>query len=100
MYPEHLSYYTPTTLTRVLNKTGYSKISLYSENISIFVTLESLGFSSNARNSVSSGMQTVTTKSKALSTIKILINKLLNMAGTGTSIKAIYKKSALSDKAT
>ena len=95
MYPEHLSYYTPATLNRILKKTNYSKISLYSENIGVFVILESLGFSSNTRISVSSGIQTATTRSKALSTIKILINKLLNMTGTGTSIKAIYKKSAL-----
>jgi len=100
MYPEHLSYYTPATLNSVLNKTGYSKISLYSENIGVFVILESLGFSSNARISVSGGIQSATTKSKALSTIKILINKFLNMAGNATSIKAIYKKSALSNKAT
>jgi len=99
MYPEHLSYYTPATLNRILKKTSYSKISLYSENIGVFVILESLGFSSNTRISVSSGIQTATTGSKALSTIKILINKLLNMAGIGTSIKAIYKKSAPSKKA-
>ena len=98
MYPEHLSYYTPATLNSVLNKNGFSKISLYSENIGVFVILESLGFSSNARISVSGGIQTATTKSKALSKIKKLLNKLLNMAGTGTNIKAIYKKSALSNK--
>jgi 2-polyprenyl-3-methyl-5-hydroxy-6-metoxy-1,4-benzoquinol methylase len=100
MYPEHLSYYTPATLNHVLKKNGYSKISLYTENISIFVILESLGFSSNAQNSVSCGMQAATTKSKVLSTVKILINKLLNMTGTGTSIKAIYKKQGLSNQAT
>lgn len=57
----------------------------------IFVILGGLGFSSNAQISVSSWIQTATTKSKALSTIKILINKLLNTAGTGTSIKAFTK---------
>jgi len=55
------------------------------------VILESLGLVSNAQISVSSGIQTATTKSKALSTIKILINKLFNRAGTGTSIKAFTK---------
>jgi SAM-dependent methyltransferase len=36
MYPEHLCYYTPETLHRLLRQAGFQKISVFSKNISFF----------------------------------------------------------------
>ncbi|NMQ20634.1 class I SAM-dependent methyltransferase [Candidatus Competibacter phosphatis] len=35
-YPEHISYYSPKTLHKLLTQCGFEKIYLYTENISIF----------------------------------------------------------------
>jgi hypothetical protein len=34
-YPEHLTYFTPKTLNHALVKSNFSKIKIYTENISI-----------------------------------------------------------------
>ena len=38
--PEHLSYFTPKTLNKVLGEGGFRKLSLKTENISIFRVIE------------------------------------------------------------
>ena len=92
-YPEHLTYFTPKTLNLVLEKTEFSKVQIYTENISLYRILQGLGASKKSQISISDNIQSLTAPAGALSKMKKLINKILSLFGIGVSIVAIYKKS-------
>ena len=101
--PEHLSYFSPKTLNKVLSEKGFRKLSLKTENISIFRLIEYFNthiFSKkNKKNKLklspqaaSDKMQSLTNNNSFLSFSKKIINFLLNFFNLGSSIKAVYQK--------
>jgi 2-polyprenyl-3-methyl-5-hydroxy-6-metoxy-1,4-benzoquinol methylase len=100
VYPEHISYYSPKTLDLALRKCGYERVSLRTENISIFRIMQFF----NRRNvsklsaeklnpeNVSEAAQYTVHNSAFLKFIKKAINTILNFTGTGSSLVAVYRK--------
>ncbi len=97
-YPEHISYYSPKTLHKLLTKSGFKKIHLYTENISIFRIVEYMRNSKNEKNvhlnpeAISAKAQKLVSENIFAKAIKNLLNKLLNITKSGTSIVAVYRK--------
>jgi 2-polyprenyl-3-methyl-5-hydroxy-6-metoxy-1,4-benzoquinol methylase len=89
-YPEHLTYYTPTSIHNTLVKSGFSK-----------VKLESTGFSKREFNpnmreinmEKEENLRNKIEDRKLLSVLKKLINKTLSFTHTGDTIKGYYIKS-------
>jgi 2-polyprenyl-3-methyl-5-hydroxy-6-metoxy-1,4-benzoquinol methylase len=102
VYPEHISYYSPKTLDLALRKCGYERVSLRTENFSVFRIIQFF----NRRNvsklsaenfnpeKVSEAAQYTVQKSAFLKFIKRAINTILNFTGTGSSLIAVYRKVA------
>lgn len=102
VYPEHISYYSPKTLDLALRKCGYERVSLRTENISLFRIIQFF----NRRNvsklsaenlnpeKVSEVAQYAVQNSAFLKFVKKVINAILNFTGTGSSLIAVYRKVA------
>lgn len=98
MPPEHLSYFTPRTLDKVMNDNGLKKVYLKTENISIFRIMEffnkrnkNKGLSSKASpQDISDKVQRAVNKNLFLNVVKSSINILLRLSKSGSSIKALY----------
>jgi len=98
-YPEHISYYSPTTLDLVLRNCGFEKVFIRTENISVFRMIqflnrrkESAGMSAQRDpEQVSAAAQNAVQNSKILSLAKSMVNAMLNCTGTGTSLTAAYR---------
>lgn len=96
MYPEHISYYSSTTLDDVVTSRGMSKVKTYTENISLFRIIQFVNrFRKagpiNAEN-VSSQAQAFVSSSKLANFIKSSINFVLGLTSLGSSIVAVYQK--------
>lgn len=91
-YPEHLTYFTPGTLHFTLQIAKFSKIALYTENISLYRILQAIGASRKSQIVFSDNLQSLTASGGTLSLLKFGLNKLLAFFGVGVSIVAIYKK--------
>lgn len=96
-YPEHLAYFTPKTLNYALVKSNFSKIKIYTENISIFRIIEA--YNKNSRHQsklpshrISEKIQSISNKKIILRIVKEIINFVLNIFGVGVSIVCIYQK--------
>lgn len=99
-YPEHLSYYSPDTLDYALRMAGFERISLSSENVSLFRIVQYL----NRRKSTAQGggrldaesMSAVAQKAVqgnvVLRLVKRMINACLRWTGSGTSLVALYRR--------
>jgi 2-polyprenyl-3-methyl-5-hydroxy-6-metoxy-1,4-benzoquinol methylase len=103
-YPEHISYYTPRTLNQAFKKIGFKKISVYTENISVFRISQ---YYKNKNNKISKQNQMVKkidpenisviaqqfANQNAIGVIlKSAINALLRVTGSGSSLVGIYQK--------
>jgi SAM-dependent methyltransferase len=96
-YPEHLTYYTPRTLNLALRKTNFSKIRIYTENISIFRIMQGFNKKTAGKDglsplNLSDKIQAAASQNVTLNFAKKLINFFLNFFGVGVSIVAVYKK--------
>ncbi|MFZ2739263.1 MAG: class I SAM-dependent methyltransferase [Burkholderiaceae bacterium] len=99
-YPEHISFYSPGTLNAILRRCGYEKVSLRTENISVFRIIQFLNRrkvsagSNSHRDSekVAAAAQTAVQNSFVLLFIKKIVNAILDVTGTGTSLIAVYRK--------
>jgi 2-polyprenyl-3-methyl-5-hydroxy-6-metoxy-1,4-benzoquinol methylase len=95
-YPEHLTYFTPKTLNLALIKSNFSKIKIYTENISIFRIIEA--YNKNSRQiklpseKISDKIQSITNKKITMRIIKNIIKFILSIFGVGVSIVCIYQK--------
>lgn len=90
-YPEHLSYYTPSTLDKALTKAGFKKESLITSGLSI----TSFKPKSEIQQNISENNESVrqmTETNFLLSTLKKTINFSLNLTNMGDTIKAVYTK--------
>jgi len=97
-YPEHLCYYTPRTLHFLLRAAGFEKISLSTKNISFF-RLAQFWLKRNASSSSSLDPEAISIAAQAafhgnifMRTAKTLVNMILNVTSTGSSLVAIYRK--------
>ena len=101
--PEHLSY-TPKTLNKVLGEGGFRKLSLKTENISIFRVIEYFNthILTKKNNKIklklspqeaSDKMQNLANNNSLLNYSKKITNFFLNLFNLGSSIKAVYQKS-------
>jgi 2-polyprenyl-3-methyl-5-hydroxy-6-metoxy-1,4-benzoquinol methylase len=96
-YPEHLTYFTPKTLNHALVKSNFSKIKIYTENISIFRIIEAYNKNSRRQSKlpsdkISEKIQSITNQKITLKIVKKIINFVLNIFGVGVSIVCIYQK--------
>ena len=96
MYPEHISYYSATTLNDVVTSTGMKKIKTYTENISLFRIIEFVnrfrkGGAINAEN-VSAQTQALVAGNKLVQLTKSCLNGVLGLTNIGSSIVAAYQK--------
>jgi len=93
-YPEHLTYFTPKTLNRALAYAGYSKVNIYTENISIFRIAQGFGFSRQTQVAMSDQAQAAAARNKVIYFIKWCVNKIISSLDLGVSLVAIYRKSS------
>ncbi len=101
--PEHLSYFTNSTLFKIMNQNKFKRVFSYTENISIFRIVEFFNehFRSvktdnkkdQSAQKISDRMQHASSNNFLLKGIKNLINYLLIKLNLGTSLKALYVKS-------
>jgi len=94
-YPEHLSYYTPRTLHRLLRDAGLKKIFMKSTGISLTRFKKSRKTSEEALISPVSTDERIRVSAEKkwyLKGIKSAINGVLTATGKGDTLKALYKK--------
>jgi 2-polyprenyl-3-methyl-5-hydroxy-6-metoxy-1,4-benzoquinol methylase len=94
-YPEHLSYYTTTTLNKLLRNTGFSKVKLMTTGISLSHYQLSKA-SENKRDFTNKNadekLRNKIAKSSTLKVIKKGINTALSFLSIGMTLKAYYTK--------
>ena len=93
-YPEHLSYYTPTTINLLLTNNGFEKLKITTTGISIARIKKSL---KRKNNETTENVASDEALREQLETgykrhIKSFINGLLNLFGIGNSLKVWYIK--------
>lgn len=98
-WPEHISYWTPVTLNRLLRDRGFRKQWMVVENVSLFRVVQALkkgrlgsALSGVSEQAVSDAAQRGVSGNKFLSAAKTLVNAALTRSRLGCSIKAIYVK--------
>ena len=94
-YPEHLSYYTPKSLTNVFKRSGFKRVKLQSTGISLTRLKTSKGKTNEAFISESSSDEVLRNNIEAkwyLQLIKRSLNKLLTLTGKGDSLKGWFVK--------
>jgi len=93
-YPEHLSYYTPTTLNNVLLKTGFKRTKLLTTGISLTRAENSAGKPPEKRSAASKDEQLrqLMNKNVLMKYLKSFVNTLLTLTGKGLTLKAYYEK--------
>lgn len=94
-YPEHLCYFTPKTIHRLLSEMGFEKVWMKTDGISIGRIKTSLKPSGEALISAVSEDEKLRSKlenNKLLSLFKTIVNSVLTMFGLGVSLKVLYRK--------
>jgi len=95
-YPEHLSYYTPRTLKRLMTDNGFSVKSFQCSGFS-FSYLQN-AISSGAENPFTAGSTDEKLREKLeqggwLKYAKSFVNFILDISGTGNALKGLFEKS-------
>ena len=99
MYPEHVCYYSPNTLDKILHNHGFKKIQIYSENISVYRIFQYINRNrSNLKTEfdaegLSAKAQAIATNNRIAKLMKNSINTILKLTNSGSSIVAMYRKS-------
>ena len=94
-YPEHLSYYTPRTITRLFSDHGFSKKKIRTTGISITRMKSGLALSKQQAVSSTSEDEKIrrTLESNSLSRFaKSMINEALTLTESGDNLKALFVK--------
>ncbi|HOS48127.1 MAG TPA: class I SAM-dependent methyltransferase [Bacteroidia bacterium] len=90
-YPEHLAYYTPNTLHKILTEAGFKKSQLFTSGLGI----SSIRTKDEIRGSIAENNEVFRKKAETnpiYSLTKRTANLLLKVSGSGDTIKAIYIK--------
>ncbi len=108
-YPEHLVYFTPSTLTEFMKRVGFEEVWVESSGVSISRLMSSLDLNKSpaekagpreptrARKrdiSADEAIRNSMEKSPALGIAKNVVNGLLDATATGDAIKAGFRKPA------
>lgn len=94
-YPEHLSYYSPSTLKRVFKESGFSAKKIETTGISITRIKKSQGRSDQATISATSDDEQLRNRiasNPLLGAVKSTVNVLLTFFGIGNSLKGRFIK--------
>ena len=94
-YPEHLSYYTPKTLTRVFKETGFNTKKVLATGVSVTRIKKSKGTSNQAIVSATSDDEKLRNQiagNPLLGIAKDIINWKLTLFGVGNSLKGWFVK--------
>ena len=94
-YPEHLSYYTKSTLNKVITEQGFKKHKFLSTGISITRLKDSAGKEQEIETLQTSSDEVIRQKIDAkwhLKIIKKIVNGLLTLTNTGITLKGYYVK--------
>ena len=94
-YPEHLSYYTPKTLRKLMRTVGFKTQKIYATGVSITRLRTSTGQSEQELISESSDDEKVRQKmegSKILTLVKNAVNFILTLFGIGDALKGWFIK--------
>ena len=94
-YPEHLSYYTPETMTALLRRCGFERVEVRTTGVSLTRWKTSLKLSDEKLISADSGDEKVRVMledNRFLRTAKRLLNYVLTASGSGDSMKVTARK--------
>lgn len=98
-YPEHLCYYTPSTLHRLLHQHGFKRVTLTSTGItpSRLFRAKSKKEGTNNEQKISpilpdEKLRTITDSNPLGAAAKKMINGVLSLTGKGDTLKALYTK--------
>lgn len=94
-YPEHLSYYTPATLNRLLKAHGFKKVWIKTTGISFTRFKKSKKVSDEkliSETSTDEKLRQSFETSKSMNLAKDIANASLTVLGSGDTIKALYRK--------
>lgn len=94
-FPEHLSYYTPKTLSRLFTINNFKKVKIQTTGISLTRLRTSKGISSQeiiSANSDDEFIRNTLDSRYFFRLVKSLINHLLTFFGVGDSLKGIFIK--------
>ena len=94
-YPEHLAYYTPSTMKSLLKRQGFSHISIRTTGWSLTRFRTSRKLSAQPFVSAKSDdakLRTVPEGNRIIRTGKQLVNSLLTWAGKGDTLKVFARK--------
>jgi 2-polyprenyl-3-methyl-5-hydroxy-6-metoxy-1,4-benzoquinol methylase len=100
--PEHLSYFTTSTLHKIMTKSKFLKVFSKTENISIYRVIEFINnylhffknkkSSNNSPQEISDRLQKASSDSALLKLFKNIVNFVLKSFNLGSSLKALYQK--------
>lgn len=99
-YPEHIAFWSPRTLDRLLRQGGYTRVFNRSENLSVFRIVQFLNDRTRREGTaldptqVSDAAQEALGKHAVLGSLKQGANHLLRLSGSGSSLIALYRKGA------
>ena len=94
-YPEHLSYYTATTLNKLLSETGFTKVKLMTTGISLsHYQLSKINDDERdfTNKKADEELRNKIAKSSALQVLKKQINSGLTFLSIGMTLKGFYTK--------
>ena len=93
-YPEHLSYFTPRTLHRVLQSTGFRKKKMLVTGVSFLRMVKAKTPSPVyiGQNTSDEILRRAMSRNRVLTWVKTLANTMLTLTGTGITLKGYYEK--------
>ena len=94
-YPEHLSYYTPNTLTKVFTNQGFSKVKVLTTGVSLTRLRTSKGTKNQEFISKSSDDEVLRNQienKRHLQFAKTIVNGTLTIVGKGDTLKGYFIK--------
>ncbi|MBS1681412.1 MAG: class I SAM-dependent methyltransferase [Bacteroidetes bacterium] len=91
-YPEHLSYYTPKTLTRLFEQNNFKMVEISTTGISFDRFHNSGSNQGNASLGADEQLRQKAENKIVFKMLKSVINHALNLTSKGDSLKALFKK--------
>ena len=94
-YPEHLSYYTPKTLSKVFNKSRFKTNKIITTGFSFTRLKTSKGRSNQpiiSKQSDDEKIRNLAESNKLVGALKVTINQLLTFFGLGDNLKGWFVK--------
>jgi 2-polyprenyl-3-methyl-5-hydroxy-6-metoxy-1,4-benzoquinol methylase len=90
-YPEHLGYFSPSTVARLLESHGFARIELRTSGLGVGQFRAVQGGAPKRAASGDEALRVATEESSALGTIKRIVNRGLAATRLGDTVKALYR---------